>query len=384
MRCVTSIFSISLTHRRNRVIATEPNPVTVARNASLVGESGVQHSILRRSVAASAVVIWFVASAHTLHAQETCGLQTASFDIIFADAFDPPPAGLGPVLGSVVAPTLGIAPTVSISYPPSSTTLVGGTVQVAGTVTGPVDTGVVVNGIRAYVFNGQFLTPPFNVDTSTTSLDAQATTLDGLTATASVGVMSVAGAPVTTLTTANAIGFSPLPLRFDLRSNVAQTVQSVHVDYGDSTSFDGTVLGYLPTHTYSSPGVYTAIATITFASGPPQTASTMAIALSLPEQRNALCTVYSHLRAQLAANHVSNATQALMGDLSTRLTPFFQALSANNEITGVAAQLGTLAAGTIGLDSADIVAVRDVSGQLLGYPVHFARGSDGVWRIDSM
>jgi hypothetical protein len=318
------------------------------------------------------------------HAQEICGLQTASFDIIFADAFDPPPSGLGPALGTVNAPTLGIAPTVSITYPAPSSTLTGGMVQVSGTVSGPPDTGVAVNGIRAYVNNGQFMTPPFVVDASTTSITAQATTLDGLTATASNAVMSVPGTPATTLTTGTPVGFSPLPLRFNLTTNVAQTVQTVSVDYGDTTSYNGTALGDLPIHTYVQPGVYVVNATITFTSGPPQTASTMVIAMALTEQRNDICSVYAYLRAQMAADQVSSATQTMMGDLSIRLTPFFQALSTNNEIAGVAAQLGTLAAGTIGLDSADIVAVRDVGGQLLGYPVHFAKGSDGVWRIDSM
>jgi len=241
-----------------------------------------------------------------------------------------------------------------------------------------------VNGIRAYVNNSQFATPPFVVDTSTSSLTAQATTIDGLTATASNTVMSVPGAPATTLTTGTPVGFSPLPLQFNLMTNVAQTIQTVSVDYEDSTSYNGTTLGNLPIHTYSLPGVYVANATITFTSGPQQTASAMVIAIALLEQRDDLCSAYAYLRAQMAANQVVKATQTMTGDLSTRLTPFFQAMATNNEIAGVAAQLGTLAAGTIGLDAADLLAIRDVSGQLLGYPVHFVRDSNGVWRINQM
>lgn len=33
---------------------------------------------------------------------------------------------------------------------------------------------------------------------------------------------------------------------------------------------------------------------------------------------------------------------------------------------------------------ADVVAVREVSGDVRGYPIHFVRDIDGVWRIDAM
>jgi hypothetical protein len=319
-----------------------------------------------------------------LQAQEICGLQTATFDIIFANGFDALPTGLGPALGTVTSPTLGVTPTIAITQPATAPTTVGGMIQVAGTVSGPPDTGVAVNGIRAFVSGGKFLTPPFNVATSTTSLVATATTIDGLTATATLGVTSTAGVPSTSFVTSTPVGFSALPLQFNLTTNVAQVVQTVSVDYGDTTTYSGTTTGYLPIHTYSAPGVYIVNATITFTSGPPQTGSAMVMAMSAAEQRNNLCSAYAYLRAQMAANQVNNALQVFSGDLATKLTPFFQALSTNSEIAAVSAQLGTLATGTIGLDAADLLSVRDVSGQLQGYPVHFVRDASGVWRINGM
>ena len=330
------------------------------------------------------VTLFLAVCGATADAQEVCGLQTATYDIIFANGFDQPPTGLGPSLGTVNAPTLGVTPTVAITAPASASTLVGGLVQVSGTVSGPPDTGVMVNGVRAYVNNGQFLTPPFSLDTSATSLTATATTIDGLTATATRSVMSVAGAPSTTFTTSTPIGFSPLPFQFNLTTNVAQTLQSVSVDYGDTTTYSGTVLGALPIHTYNTQGLYTVNATITFTSGPPQTASAMVMAMTVAEQRNNLCSLYAYMRAQMAANQVANAVQVFSGDAATKFQPFFQAMNTNNELVGVASQLGTLAAGTIGLDSSDLLTVRDVSGQLLGYPVHFVRDANGVWRINAM
>jgi len=106
------------------------------------------------------------------------------------------------------------------------------------------------------------------------------------------------------------------------------------------------------------------------------------VALALADQRTLICATYAHLRARLAAQDASGAAQALTGGLKSRLRPLFDALG--NRMPGVAANLGTLADGLIGLDAADIVAVREVGGELRGYPVHFARDAQGVWRIDSM
>jgi len=285
----------------------------------------------------------------------------------------------------VDAPTLGITPTISITYPPPSTTLLNGKVQVAGTVTGSVDTGVQVNNVRAYIYNGQFLTPPISIDSTTSTLNAQATTLDGLTATASVSVMASAGDPGATLTTGASVGYAPLPVRLNLASTNAQAIQTVVVDFGDGTAaYNGSTLGYIPLHTYAQPGMYAAIATITFTSGPPQTAVARIIAISLADQRTSVCSGYAYFRAQLIAGQISNASRALTGSLSTRLTPFLQALNSGGTLSTTAAQLGMLATGTFTLDTADIVAVRDVSGQVIGYPIHFVKDVNGIWRLDSM
>ncbi|HEY2394837.1 MAG TPA: PKD domain-containing protein [Rudaea sp.] len=283
------------------------------------------------------------------------------------------------------APTLGVTPTIAITYPPPSTTLLNGKVQVAGTVTGSVDTGVQVNNVRAYIYNGQFLTPPISIDSTTSTLNAQATTLDGLTATANVSVMASTGDPGATLATGASVGYAPLPVRLNLASTSAQSIQTVVVDFGDGTAlYNGSGLGYVPLHTYAQPGIYVATATITFTSGPPQTAVTRIIAIALTEQRNSICSAYAYFRAQLIAGQVSNATRALTGTLSTRLTPFLQALNSGGSLSTTAAQLGMLATGTFTLDTADIVAVRDVSGQVIGYPVHFVKDVNGIWRLDSM
>lgn len=320
------------------------------------------------------------------YALEVCGLQTASFDTIFANDFDVPgsSSGLGASLGSVSPPALGVTPTITITFPTSGAALAGGLTQVAGTVTGPVNTGVTVNGTRAYAVNGTFLTPPIQLEDIQTSIEAQATTMDGLTATASVPITVGAGSPSTTLSSDAPVGFAALPVKFQIRTTTTQAVTGVSVDFGDgSPVFAGSSAGYLPKHSYDSPGTFTATATVIFASGPPEMASARVIAISFPTERSAVCSVYAHLRSQLSVAQPTTAGMALMGELNTRLQPFYQAVGAAR-LPALAAAMGTIANGTFGLDTADIVTVREVGGQLKGYPLHVARDRNGVWRIDSM
>lgn len=319
-------------------------------------------------------------------AQEVCGLQDVNFDTIFVNGFDPATTGggIGPPALTMPPPTLGITPTIAITWPTAGTVLPGGKVQVVGTVTGSVNTGVSVAGTRAYVHNGVFVTPEVTLDTSATSLAATATTMDGLTASTNVAVSVTATEPDASLGTATPVGFSPLPVRFRLDVKSGLTLQSVAIDFdgNGSTDYTGTTAGDLPLFTYPVPGAYTATANLTFAGHAQVTVKSRVMVVALAEQRTAICSTYAHLRARLTAQDVSGAGYALMGGLKSRLTPLFTAL--DTRMPSVAANLGTLADGLIGFDAADVTAVRDLTSEVRGYPVHFARDANGVWRIDSM
>lgn len=319
-------------------------------------------------------------------AQEACGLQDANFDTIFAYGFQPPSAGagIGPPASTVQPPATGVTPSITITSPPDGAVLAAGKVQVTGTVSGPTGTGVSVAGVRAYTSNGVFATPEFSVDSTATSLAATATSLDGLSASASVNVSVSSLDPDATLRTSTPVGFSPLPVRFSLALKNGLVLQSIVVDFDGNGSVDytGNSAGDLPPFTYPTPGVYVASATLTVAGQGAIVVRHRVVVVALTEQRNAICSAYAHLRVRLSAQDAAGAGQALMGELRSRLLPLFNALG--NRMPSVAANLGTIADGVIGVDAADIIAVRDISGDVRGYPIHFARDAKGVWRIDSM
>lgn len=324
--------------------------------------------------------------AASAQAQEVCGLQDVNFDSKFVDGFDPATTGggIGPPALTTPAPTLGITPTIAITWPTAGTALPAGKMQVVGTVTGSVNTGVAVAGTRAYVHNGVFVTPELTLDSSATSLVATATTMDGLTASANVAVSVPTGDPDATFTTSTPVGFSPLPAQFRVEVKGGLALQSVAVDFdgNGTTDYTGSAAGDLPIFTYPAPGAYTATANLTFTGHAPVTVKYRVMVVELAEQRTAICSTYAQLRARLSAQDVNGAGYALTGDLDSRLAPLFTALG--TRMPAVAANLGTLADGLIGSDSADVIAVRDLTSEVRGYPVHFARDANGVWRIDSM
>ena len=317
-------------------------------------------------------------------AVEICGLQRAVYDGIFVDGFSKPAStGLGPAYTTVVAPETGIAPTVAITFPAHGSTIDRRT-QIAGTVSGPSNVGVVVNGERAYVTDGKFVTRSLTLDAATTRLSVTATAPDGLSASASSSVTVSAVEPDAILEADAEAGFAPLPVRFSvrLRTGRVHAIRNVRIDYSTDgiPDYDGT--GPIPRTTFETPGVYTATATLTLSDGSHRSASRQVVALDLIEQRRNVCSVYANLRARLAAQDASGAARSLHGPIRDKLFSLFTALG--TQMPTVGASLGTLADGVLGLDGADIVAVREIAGVVKGYPVHFTRDANGVWRIDAM
>jgi hypothetical protein len=95
-----------------------------------------------------------------------------------------------------------------------------------------------------------------------------------------------------------------------------------------------------------------------------------------------LCNVYGYLRTQLAADQPANALQAFSTDVRSRYQQLFSAMGP--QVVTAAAQLGTIAAGFIGPDDAQLTVVKQGAGVMQGYPIQFQPDENGVWRIRSM
>ena len=316
---------------------------------------------------------------------EICGLKNAITDSIFLSGFNSPSAagGIGPAISTVRPPTLGIAPTVTIVEPAAGAT-VGSSLQISGTYTGSTNTGIVVNGAPVYVHDGTFVSQPVTLSQGATEISVVATTMDGLSAATNRSVTVSNVVPEITLYAKAYVGFSPLPTQFILQPGTTLAVQSVSVDFQTDGNADyiGATLEDIPQFIYNQPGAYTATATVTFHDGHQASARQTVIALDLTTVRENVCSVYAHLRARLAVQDLPGAKTALTSDLAKRLIPALSAVGPR--LPDVAAKLGVLSAGMIGLETADLVMVREVNMEIKGYPIQFERDAYGVWRINGI
>jgi PKD repeat protein len=315
-----------------------------------------------------------------IQAQEACGLQTATFDIIFKYGFEQPAAGLGPSLSTVSPPTLGLAPSITISSPIDGSTLPSDGIQVVGTVSGPADTGVSVNGVPAQIVGGQFATPFFALQDGSNAITAIATTIDGLTATSMITITGNGSGAVVALFTDAETGYAPSAVGFTASIPTNITVQNITLAFGDGTSYSG--VGSIPRHTYAAAGIYQAHLTITDTSSQHYTASRTITVVDLVAQRQTLCAVYAHLRARMAASDVTGALYAFQIKHQQKYRTLFNALGTNLSIA--ATRLGVIGNGTIGLTNAELYIILEQTGQVNAYPIHMAMDGSGVWRIDAM
>jgi hypothetical protein len=336
----------------------------------------------RRSVSLIALAVGSL-FAGSVWADEICGLKNVVYDGIFFDGFQgTQDNGLGPALGTVPVPTFGVTPTVAISYPATNASFSVGQTAVVGTYSGPAVTGVSVDGTPAFTTSGTFIVPVLGLAGGSNTLTATVTTLDGLTSTAQVIVSYTAGTPDITLTPDQSGGPAPFSIGYVLTIPSTITETSISFDFGDgSPAYTGDPT-MIPRHTYTTTGVYTAQATVIDNLSHTHQVSVKVGINTVAETRTQLCSVYAYLRDRLNANDATGALQAFTLVGQDRYSAFLTAGTTN--LPSIGAGLGALAGGMIAPTFAELMAVVDQGTTIRATPVHFARGSDGVWRIESL
>ena len=342
-----------------------------------------------------------------LHAQEICGLQLAKYDLpappepIFRNGFENvlafqaevpvstisalEPArgtGLGPALTTVMPPALGITPTITVSSPTAGAAIAR-TVQVQGTWTGPVNTGITVFGVAATIIGNQFVSEPLQIAPGNTEITVRAKTLDGLSAAQTLTV-AVTAAPAQDfgIALSSRVGFAPFRLKPRIAVQGITGVQSIAIDFnGDGANdYTGSVAN-IPIYTYSNPGVYRMRVVLDTAAQSFTRFRTLAVP-GVPETRAQACAVLAHLRARLTVNDSAGALKAIAQPLRGPMEALFTELGANRP--AFAARLGTIANGIFTPVNAELMLVNEVGADLQGTPIHLTRGADGIWRIDSL
>ncbi|MBL0164803.1 MAG: IPT/TIG domain-containing protein [Xanthomonadales bacterium] len=301
---------------------------------------------------------------------------------------------------------------VTIDSPEEGSSSPGDIVDVVGTFTGPVNTGITINGIPAKTVNGRFMVPNVRLPKAGT-IEAVATTLPGLTATASITLnhsggksivrIDVEGDPkakIDCLACGHAeslisfhaeqpIGMAPASISFDIElsdSLSGDNLQSLRIDTDGDGVFDhsfATLEDFPSAFRYSRPGLFNALLQVTTNSGQVYTATQWVMIRSAAVERGMLCDVYGYLKKKLDEADANGAGLAYVASVRSRYLAAFTALGAN--MPSVATQLGTIASGFIGPEYAEILVMRDNADQTRsGYHIQMVQDAYGVWRILGM
>lgn len=309
----------------------------------------------------------------------TNGFETASFTPV------------GQLGGGMASPGLAqdiTGPLTSVTVISPSGTTGDPAVDVTGSFVGPVNTGVTVNGIAGYVVSGHFLVPNVRLNPGVNTLDIEAVTLPGGTASASGSITQSGPASVVSMLADRATAYAPAAVSFhyavgSLPGNA--TVQSVLINFRGSGANDytGSLSGAPSRYTYTQPGLYTAHLTVTDSNSQTYTGYRAVLIQDLAAQRGMLCDVYGYVTDRLAAQDAANAGNAYQTVVRSDYVSFFNQLAANMPAT--AQQLGTIVDGQLGTGFADLLLVRDNPDQTRsGFPLRLTQGADGVWRISEM
>jgi len=356
------------------------------------------------------VVVTALLASGSLIAQEVCGLASVQYNRMHGDGFesssgaqalaessvkpvdkklevDLTPSArkhlqLGNALGYAPRIIAGIAPTITIAFPASGASFSGQNFEVRGTFTGPVNTGISVNGSPALTFGNQWVSLPIHAPVGSFEISATATTFDAMSANATRMITVGNAPPEIELVPKQAGNIAPATIGFTFRVASGLVIETVQVDFnGDGNNdYVGPLSGMPTTYHYTAPGLYTA-KIIAVTPGGQSIHERSVLIADVVTLRERACSVYGALRASLAANDLEATLNTFIEFKREAQRPFFTALGSNRSV--FATRLGTIANGVVGMDSAQLITLRIEGGQPIGYPVSFAAEATGVWRIAS-
>lgn len=294
----------------------------------------------------------------------------------------------------------------TVNYPLPGATVDSDRVLVSGSVLGPPNTGVTVNGIVACADGDQFYATNVPLRTGDNTIAVTAITLDGAITTQTLNVTSSGPQPVA-LNADRTCAIAPERVTFSIAANTAIPINSVRLDFGDDSRacvtkgvgealygeeapFPGDGEGCRvvsdPTapiqHTYTTPGVYVAVGTVTDDLGNVYTAEQTIVVRDVQVLNGTLRSVYDLMLERLGQKNIESALNTITGGRREDFKAVFEALQPR--LGTIIPQLGTVQNVRLSEDFAEYTIVREKAGRRQAYYIYLLRGEDGVWRIDGM
>jgi PKD repeat protein len=273
----------------------------------------------------------------------------------------------------------GGTPAAAIQAPANGAIVGDDNIVVSGTWSGPVGSGVAVNGVIAGTSGNQFFaTVPLVPGTNTLTVTVSGT--EGPLAANSIQVTST-GATPTRVTASTLRGVAPLTVSFTISSD--QTITMILGEFRPGFGiFVNPFAGAPLTHTYDQPGVYTPYFNVVRADGTTQTKQLQIVVQSVQDVDQQLTQVWNGLAGALTRGDKTAAMQYISSNSRAKYGAAFDALLPS--LPQIVASFSTPQPASIGADVGEYAVNRTINGVNRLFFIYFLREADGVWRVDSM
>jgi hypothetical protein len=284
---------------------------------------------------------------------------------------------------SVSVTSTGACLDVAITSPLPGASVPEGPLLVRGTVSGPVETGVSVNGFSAMVQGGQWAVE-FPVDPSVQVLTATASVVGGLSKAASSSItVSSATPPAIELVADPTDGIAPLAVSWKVVNHTGRALIQYELDPTGGGSFDPPVSGLDGTETtYPIAGLWFPSIRVTDDQGVTYTSTTVLAAGDPATVTARFDALWTGFKSRLQAGDVSGALSFVAPSLRPSMERIFQDLGA--DLPAIASSIGAVhVTDQVGELAEGILVQNGPSGPRL-YFIQFRRDGLGRWLVEEM
>jgi PKD repeat protein len=278
----------------------------------------------------------------------------------------------------------GPPPTLAITSPVQGALIAANRTRVTGTVQGSVNTGVVVNGIAALVYNSTFVADNIPLVAGQNTLTVVATSLGTQSTEAQVTVTSDGDPIVLEVQASPTSGIAPLPVTFTYQFGSTIPIQSLSLDFdGNGTvDFTTTDANALLRYTYTVPGLYVARLQITDQQG-----QSYNVDVSILVQDGiALDTIFKgmwgEMNASLLNGDIATALLFLDAPAQEKFEPVWRILLPR--LPEIIASYSPIQGIFIGQEAAEYGLTRVIDGETRLFFLSLVKNRDGVWRLAEM